>query len=96
MGHPDWNFGPWCKKCTLAFNFVKEIFFPLKKGAITSDDGEYKAGYDLDSSPADFDNSISSNSTAKAQFSSLEYQDADVPNILPKVIRFPFRLSLTR
>ena len=73
---------PWTTKIrSLPFNFVKVIFFPFEKGAITSDDGEYKAGYDLDASQADLD--ASSNSTAKAQFSSLEYQDADVPNILP-------------
>ena len=71
----------------------KETAEMLKKtmageGEITSEDGEYKPGFDLESSQAEFDPSISSNNeTAKAQFSSLEYSEADVPNILPKVIR---------
>ena len=70
----------------------KETAEMLKKtmageGEITSDDGEYKPGFDLESSQAEFDTNDCNNETAKAQFSSLEYHEADVPNILPKVIK---------
>ena len=53
-----------------------------------SEDGEYKPGYDLE---ADLD--VSSNNT-KAQFCSIEYSEADVPNIIPKTSERVKRKSL--
>ena len=57
-----------------------------------SDDGDYKPGYDLEEGVTDLD--VSSNNT-KAQFSSIEYSDADVPNInIPKTSERIKRKSL--
>ena len=53
-----------------------------------SEDGEYKPGYDLET-----DLDVSSNN-AKAQFCSIEYSDADVPNIIPKTSEPVKRKSL--
>ena len=53
-----------------------------------SEDGEYKPGYDLET-----DLDVSSNN-AKAQFCSIEYSDADVPNIIPKTSERVKRKSL--
>ena len=63
----------------------------LKKKMANPDadaDGEYTPGYDLE---ADLD--VSSNN-AKAQFCSIEYSDADVPNIIPKTSERVKRKSL--
>ena len=51
------------------------------------DEGEYRAGFDLESS-AQVEVDVSGNNTTKAQFSSIEYSEADVPKILsPKPAR---------
>ena len=58
-----------------------------------SDDGEYKAGYDLET-----DLDVTTNTTAnttKAQFCSIEYSEADVPNIIPKSTEKMKRKSLS-
>ena len=69
----------------------KETQDLLKKKMANPDadaDGEYTPGYDLE---ADLD--VSSNN-AKAQFCSIEYSDADVPNIIPKTSERVKRKSL--
>ena len=50
------------------------------------DDGDYRPGFDLESS-GQVDVDLSDNNTTKAQFSSIEYSEADVPNIIPKPSR---------
>ena len=55
-------------------------------GTGEEDDGEYRPGFDLESS-GQVDVDLSDNNTTKAQFSSIEYSEADVPNIIPKPSR---------
>ena len=75
----------------------KETQALLKKrmandGGAASDDGEYKAGYDLET---DLDVTTNNTANTKAQFCSIEYSEADVPNIIPKSTEKMKRKSLS-
>ena len=50
-------------------------------------EGDYRPGFDLESGNGQVDVDLSDNNTTKAQFSSIEYSEADVPNIIPKPSR---------
>lgn len=57
--------------------------------------GDYKPGYDLEASQVDLEVNSSNNNAAKAHFSSIEYSEADVPNIMPKPSSMVKRKSIS-